>query len=464
MLWAVLIVSMIGFAACGNRGSSVFSGAKGSTGVAKYPNLKTAGILRLLGPGIMGEVGENGVDDPVTGVKKPGYKELIALFNKTYPDIKVEVTATSWDNWIATLQTAVASNACDVAMHASPFPELVIDLSPYFDQEFLDEMPSPPEVWFNDGDDDNYDVRIPSGISYVLFPYYICIDKQLFADFGVPLPTFDWTWDELLVLAEKLTGTNPRTGQPSYGTYIFSIRDSNATKAFTSVAAGWGVKTHIFGAKSKYDIGIQVDTPEAIRVFDYLNKLSKFCPPGFLELSQAERIGMPENNIAIYLDENPSTVYNIVSANKLDDRFLYYPMPINETGEAKYSSFTGTNSLAIARTAAEPDLAWTFIRWMIMDEGAQDWLIRTSGLPNSKKGQAMLSKTCLPYQECVNAIFENFYADFNLSQSQAFLPGYGINLSTFSSNITEMYAGRITPEQCARNIQADIITYQNQNK
>ena len=41
---------------------------------------------------------------------------------------------------------------------------------------------------------------------------------------------------------------------------------------------------------------------------------------------------------------------------------------------------------------------------------------------------------------------------------------YGNEASIFFSEISEMYAGSITPEECAKAIQASLVEYQEMNK
>ena len=45
-----------------------------------------------------------------------------------------------------------------------------------------------------------------SGVSMTVDPVVVWLDKQKFENFGVELPSSDWTYDDMLALAEKLTG------------------------------------------------------------------------------------------------------------------------------------------------------------------------------------------------------------------------------------------------------------------
>jgi ABC-type glycerol-3-phosphate transport system substrate-binding protein len=56
------------------------------------------------------------------------------------------------------------------------------------------------------------DVYKVSGISLTLSPAVVWLDTKIFEDYGVTLPTGDWTYDDVLSIAAQLTGTDPLTG------------------------------------------------------------------------------------------------------------------------------------------------------------------------------------------------------------------------------------------------------------
>jgi len=431
------------------------------------PDQKTnemTGTLRFVGPGLFAGVGPDGTEDLVTGEKRPGYNVLIEDFNKDYPNVEVKIDAIPWDNWMSVVQTAAAGGTADILLHGSMLAEVCIDLTPYLeaDPEVYEALAIKPEVFRPDVE--NYNKTAPTGISYRVSPYYALIDKQLFEEWGVEIPDANWTYDDLLNIARQMTGKNPVTGQENYGVWYFGNDDGNIWKIFSTIAAAWGVKTMVFDKPNKFEAAMNFNTPEAVRVFEYIGELYKCTPPTYLENLGSDKIGTPENNIAIFISEGPLGMYRTTLHYGTEDRYAYLPLPVNEVDvEAKSSSFTGTNSIAISKNAADPDLAWEFIKWLVLDEEANKWVLDTGNVPATYYGLSQLDPE-LPYTKCINEIFSSFWEQFTVSQTEAFDTAYGNALAALSGGLTGMYNGTYTPQEAAEYVQSQIVEYQNMYK
>ena len=55
----------------------------------------------------------------------------------------------------------------------------------------------------------------------------IWCDSEIFEHYGVDLPTGDWTFADVLEIAKKLTGTDPVTGQETYGIQLDAMGQNN---------------------------------------------------------------------------------------------------------------------------------------------------------------------------------------------------------------------------------------------
>ena len=427
-------------------------------------NTELSGTVRIIGPGQLNDPGAEGTEDLITGIFKPGYNKLFEMFNEDYPNIKIEFTESPWDNWIAVLQTAAAGGTADILLHGSMLTDISMDLTPFLEAspEFLDALATGPEYY---RDPEDYTKTIPTGISYVVDPYFALIDTKLFEDWGVELPTADWTWEDLLDIASKLTGTNPVTGEQNYGVYNFNMDGNSSWKAWSSYGAAKGFVTHTYETPNKFEAILTYDSEESIAAFEYFNELAKYSPPSFAEGMGNEKKGRADSDIAIYLTESLAANYATTLADDVADRFMYLPLPVNEDqSDAKYSSFTGTNSIALAKNAAEPELAWTFIKWLIMDEDAQQWLVDNFICPSTKYGVQLLRDKGYPFVDAFDMIMSDFWDVYTISQTAVVDVAYGNELSLFYSEISEMYAGSITPEECAKAIQEGLLEYQEMNK
>lgn len=427
-------------------------------------NTALTGTIRIIGPGALNGPGAEGAEDLVTGAFKPGYNALIEEFNKDYPNVVIQFTETPWDNWKAVLQTAAAGGTADILLHGSMLTDISLDLTPYLEKtpEIYDYMTTGPEQY---RDPEDYTKTIPTGLSYCVDPYFCIIDTKIFEDYGVELPSADWTWEDMLALAEKLTGTDPITGEQTYGVYNFNLTENDAWKAFSSYCAAKGFINMHFDSANKWEATMTFNSEECIAALQYFYDLAKFSPANFVEGMGNENVGRATSDIAIRLTEGMMGAYSTTLVDDVADRFIYMPLPVNEDQtDAKYSSFTGTNSIAISKNAADPDLAWEFIKWLIMDDDAQQWLVDNLVCPSTHKAIDMMKEKGYPFMDAYEAIMGDFWDCYSISQTDVIDIAYGNLQSIFFGNICEMYADTMTPAECAQAIQDQTIELIEMNK
>lgn len=426
-------------------------------------NTEVTGTLRIIGPGALNGPGAEGANDLITGQFKPGYNKLYEEFNKDYPNVKVEFTETPWDNWTAVLQTAAAGGTADILLHGSMLTDISMDLTPYLEKspEVLEAMTTGAEYY---RDPQDYTKIIPTGISYVVDPYFAMLDSKLFEEWGVEMPTADWTWEDLLDLAAKTTGTNPVTGEQNYGAFPFILDANSGWKAYSSYCAAKGIENHQFTSVNKFDAGHTFSSEENVSALNYFNELVKFAPPSYVEGLGNEKCGRADNDIAIMLGEGMLNAYANTLVDEVSDRYVFLPLPVNEDqSDAKYSSFTGTNSIAISKSAPNPDLAWTFISWLITDDDAQQWIVDNLCCPSTYKGIEMLKEKGYPFMDAYEEVMSNFWDIYTIAQTNTIDIAYGNVSSLYYSNITEMYSGAMSPADCGQSIDDGIAEYQAMN-
>ncbi|NLG25388.1 MAG: extracellular solute-binding protein [Clostridiales bacterium] len=451
---ALLLVVLLGLMVA----APSLSSAEGSADVT--------GTIRIVGPGALNGPGAEGAEDLITGVFKPGYKALIEEFNKDYPNVTIEFTETPWDNWIAVLQTAAAGGTADILLHGSMLTDISIDLSPYLEQspEVLEALATGPEYYRYDAED--WTKAAPTGISYVVDPYFALIDKKIFEEWGIELPDKNWTWDDLLKLAQATTGANPVTGEANYGVIPFTMSANNYWKAYSSYCAANGFKNFFFDeTPAKFEARHTFTSPENVAALSYFNDLIKCTPPNFLEGLGDEFAGRKGSNIAIVLGEGMLGWYTRGLADDVADQFMFLPLPVNnDQSDAFSSSFTGTNSIANSKNAADPDLAWTYIKWLITDDDAQQWLVDNLACPSTFRGIEMLREKGYTFVDSYQAIMADFWDRYSITQTDIFDVAYGNTLTAGFSAFTEMYNGNMTPEECGQAIDDAVEEYQAMNR
>ena len=419
------------------------------------------GTLRLLGPGLFADVGEDGVTDLVSGLEKPGYNELLAMFKEDYPDVNVTIEAIPWDNWTAKVQAAVTGEEVDLVLHGATTVDYVVDLTDYLanDPELAAVMTATDP---RRTDEENYDKLAITGIPYTVSVYYACIDKTILEHYGVELPTADWTWDDLLEIARKCTGTDPVTGTETFGVHSFSSADSSIWKVYMAYCLGKGIENFTL-TPDKFDVALNFTTEAGISAFQFMVDLTAVSPKGYLEGAGAELFAQEGNDVAIKLAEGPEGMYRNLKARGLLDNYMFLPLPVCETGVAATSGVPGDNNMAIAVNAARPDLAWLFIHWINTNEKAQDWILRCGVSPSSTIGQAMMDPDA-PYYEAVVKTMQGYPDDFYYAGGPYWDNSYGNSNSVLCSNLHSLMTGTITPEECAQNVQAGIEEWQMLNR
>lgn len=142
------------------------------------------------------------------------------LYEAEHPNVELQLTGIPWDSWQAKLTTVAAANQVDVVVHGASIVDIVEDLTPYAekDGDFLDGLLL--KYSYRRADKSNYTELVPTGIPITAAATSIMYDKKIFDDYGLDYPDETWTWEDVLDAAKKMTGTDPVTGEQTYGYYI----------------------------------------------------------------------------------------------------------------------------------------------------------------------------------------------------------------------------------------------------
>lgn len=140
-------------------------------------------------------------------VQKPVIDQAIVNFEAANPNITVESSIVPWAQYWQKLQTStVAGTAPDVFwMNVPTFPKyanngLLLNLSDYVAENNVDITKYPSTLIDLFTKDGNL-YAIPENYDTIAMVY----NKALFDEAGLDYPTADWTWDDLLAAAKKLT-------------------------------------------------------------------------------------------------------------------------------------------------------------------------------------------------------------------------------------------------------------------
>lgn len=353
---------------------------------------KTKMKLKVVGCGMYAGSGEDGTIDAVTGLEKPGYSMVLKEWNKLHPNVEIEMETYPWDNWQASIQTAVLGGDVDVIMHGATLTDLVEPLDDYFekDPEFAKQLKL-RAVRRKENFGPLSETHI-TGVPYMVTPGAILINKKVFKDYGVDLPNSDWTWDDFMSVAKKLTGKDPKTKKKTYGVQFLQNQSNNEIwKNFACIGYGLGADPTLTYGPTAKETTLKYDDANAMKIWDYIEKLSKQTSPADREgVDPADPVA--DNDIAMYISEGiVGTYQNLDYSDKLDN-YTICNMPRIGAGDSKgkITPYAGDNNMAICNTSKQKDWAWEFIKFCATDKVALQYIVKNGGIPNCIAGFSSL--------------------------------------------------------------------------
>lgn len=419
--------------------------------------------LHIYGPGIFATAGEDGSLDLISGIELPGYNKLLKRWNELHPNVHVQIEAIPWDNWQSAVQTAVLSGDIDIITQGASLTDLAEPLGDY-----LKADPTVSDSIYNYSSriTDKYgDMTTPviSGIPVQLNPMIAMIDTKIFEDYGVELPSDNWTWEDLYNMASKMTGTDPVTGKQTYGVQINSMESvGNRYFTYMLLSAAYDNTCITYGKAAK-DCKIDYTNEKSIKAFQMLKNLLQLCSSDVKEGVNVSTVLSDENDTAIRYDQGAVSHYFEAKSCEEPGRFKFITLPVVEEGEykGKPSPFVGDTNMAICNTSKNKEWAWEFIKFMVSDKEAIQWIVDTHNIPNNKDAVTSLAKiTDTDFADTVNREMESLPPGWNTATNSYYNSvSFGTTYNTFGNIIGELAQNNITAEEAAKELQDSIDEY-----
>ncbi|MBO0995401.1 extracellular solute-binding protein [Bacillus sp. SD088] len=366
-IFSILITTLLvaALAAC----SSSTDGGKDTSNIEVVSDMK--GTVRV---SVAGWPLEDGID-PITGKETIGFEEYLKNeFEPRYPNIELEIYQVPWDNAQAKQTAMLQSKDVDLIYSGGAFAaqwmeqgllrgieDLIED-----DSEF-DESIYLAGIWENSYSTVSYDGE-RFGLPSVLGKRVTVYDKQLFEEWGVEPLSENPSPEEILEKAQQMTGENPVTGERNYGLY-FSGKSLNAS-TFVALTHAFGAE----GAKGSLDdlknIEWKLDTPEMVKVMEWLAEASQYPPIDFLNEKGNENFGTEMNNIGIALDDAGGPIMGEYLANDNKEILDRYEAVLNlgPNGEG----WVAMDPFVMAKDAQDVEAAWEVMKFLTGYE-TQKW-------------------------------------------------------------------------------------------
>lgn len=417
-----------------------------------------AGVLKMYGPGLFAQVGENGTIDVISGVERPGYNVLVERWKELYPNVDLVIDPIPWDNWKAAIQTAALSKEYDIIIHGNGNADFCLDMT-----DILAETPALADNLnfypLRRNPENMTEVR-PYGISYTANPAYAVIDLKILADYGIEAPGHDWTWSDLVEIAKATTGTDPVTGEETYGLSMFNA--SNGQKVY--IILSHAMDNVIFDFAEKLaDCKFNFNTEKTVEVLNFWKELGQYQSPDYAEGLDQVNAYTDQNNIAIIWAEDAYSQYTKIVANGCVDRYMFLELPVIEEGEHKgiTSSNMADLNICIYKDASDEqkELAKDFFVFLSTDPVAQQWLIDTGSIPNNPASVATID---MPpqYLDAIINIISTSPEGYNSSASKWYdSTWFGTLQSDIVAQGDLLLKGSITAEEMAATIQSNVDSY-----
>lgn len=431
------------------------------TAFAEYqanPDLVAKGkaVLSVYGPGLFTS-GEEGTTDIVTGLSKPGYNEIIAKWNEYYPECELVIEDIPWDSYSSAITTAAMAGGVDVMLHGH-IAGLYEDLRPYLaaDEEVAAAIYEDCNlVNLYTADETAGEIR---GLDVYFAPAVVWVDKEIFEHYGVELPAQNWTIYDLTETAKKLTGTDPVTGEETYGLQMMSCGGGNIQFNYPLAADAIDFTAFTF-AENMTDWSYDFTAEGSVEAFNIIAEMSKSASPEMIEgLDVSESID-GETNWAMMVKQFSLADYISVKNLGLEDKYTFVNLPVSLAGNQV--AWLGSTGISIYNQSPNKDWAWEFVRFLHLDDSANEWLVANGYLANSTGvisalGAYMTKEDVAKIDYILSNIPEGYSSSWNLNRNGTLL---NINSTGLVTAVSNVYKGIMTPAEAAEFLQLTADDY-----
>lgn len=360
-----------------------------------------------------------------TGWEGPGEVEKWTVsfdefFSQNYPQVQqVGNTGVAWPEYWTTLPAQLAGGAeIDMVwMHDTRVQTFANNgwLTPLDD--YLAKFPIPgwPEKYVpSQVAAFNYQGK-QYAIPYDWAPGGFYVNVDLFKAEGLEIPTEDWTWEQVLEAAQKLTKDTDGDGQ------IDQWGISNLASVGTGPGVLYWVIKSFGGDYWNEDISeSRMNDPNTCAAMQFLGDLiwehqvmptaDAITATGF-----GPELLFANGNVAIHfaLNDTASRFAELIA-----DQFEWTPAP-TPTGPAGRFQFVGGSAFAIPTTATQPELAYELIRYTLANPNV---LPRTAEMGSAYTSHLDYTDFVLPQDSPIRDAYEHTFAE--LGNRDGIVPQY----------------------------------------
>ncbi|MCM8793790.1 MAG: sugar ABC transporter substrate-binding protein, partial [Candidatus Omnitrophica bacterium] len=291
-------------------------------------------------------------------------------WQKEHPEIKIELEHTPFAGYVNKILTRIAGGAPPdvICVEANLFVSLwskgiFLNLNPFLEKDrdfsLRDFFPEVVKRFTVEGKV----YGIPRDTAPFACVYY---NKKIFAEKGIPYPTDDWTWQDLLEKAKALTEYDAEGRPIRYGFY------------------GWAWQNFVYSQGGALVDNVEkprrslLDTPESIEGLKfYVDLIHKYkvspAPNALMNLGMGVQMMFMTGRLAMF----SSGIWETPILRKAKD--FDWDVVMFPKGPKGIRAFgTGGSAYGILKTTKYPEKAWEVVK-ALTDERAQT-ILADSGL------------------------------------------------------------------------------------
>ncbi len=378
-------------------------------------------------------------------------RELIAQFQAENPDIVVRVDVVSWQQYWQKMKTAtVTGSAQDVWLMSPSYVEQyasaghLMDLMSFIqaEEDFKesDYFPHAFDCFCYTGQGDQMrPATFGQGKLYAFTRDYntaaLFYNRDHFDAIGLAYPTADWTWDDLVAAAKKLTLDFDGDGiidQWGYGGLNYD--------SFSRLIGG--LPMDVENRRSTFSSELWLKGMNFCRdlIFKY-----KVHSPLVSQIDETESFTTGKISMTV------AGVWNIRSYNRAEFKWDIAPVPVDMPGRQRWAMGSGMGHSIYARTK-HPQEAWRLVRFLSGKEGQAALARSGTSVPVLKS--AALSDDFLagldqPPKSSYHVIFDSFDGPASpQTDTKGFLEYRRIQVDT----VNEIWNNTVSVEEGCRRI------------
>ncbi len=294
--------------------------------------------------------------------EKASHERVAQAFMKQYPDIKIEYFFAPWDQYFDTLKTRWAggdTKAIPDVMFMWPTPSyaargVLENLQPYIEKDGYNLK----DYWPYLLDSARYKGDV-YGLPRDIESHALYYNKKLFDAAGVKYPTDEWSWDDLLAAAEKLTikDASGRVTQYALG------MEGGKWPMWVGQAGGQVLDDLVNPSKCT------LDTPQALKGLQFFYDLmAKGYAIRSATMSQqgGDSAVFQAGQVAMII-QNSSRVADFTANKNLD--YDVAAVPLMKNGQRW--NINGGAAWVMSASSQHKQAAWTFIKWLQSSGGGE---------------------------------------------------------------------------------------------